>query len=129
MPYIYCDFSNFCTMSSEEKNKKISFSISFFGSGRLLKGEIDWYRGPYSSSSSSGGGETPGDLTESRVSAMAALLEIQPDHQLNTAIVLLGRSCTEPTASFVCSVSSSIQSILHPRMFLFIARMLTCSDR
>ncbi len=57
-----------------------------------MKAEIDWYRGPYSSSSSSGGGETPGDLTESRVSAMAALLEIQPDHQLNTAIVLLGRS-------------------------------------
>jgi hypothetical protein len=69
-----------------------SFSVSFFGSGRLLKAEIDWYRGPYNSSSISSG-ETPGDLTESRVSAMAALLEIQPDHQLNTAIVLLGRSC------------------------------------
>jgi hypothetical protein len=120
-------------MSSEEKDKKISFSVFLFGSGRLLKAEIDWYRGPYSSSSGGGGGETPGDLTESRVSAMAALLEIQPDHQLNTAIVLLGRSCAQPSASFACSGSSSSQRNLHPRIYhcsSFVYRQIfTSSER
>ena len=72
----------------------------FFVSAKMLKAEIQWYRGPYSTSSSSPPASastapppaaSPLDLTPSRVSAMTALLNLEPDSNLNTAMVLLGR--------------------------------------
>jgi hypothetical protein len=59
----------------------------------MLIAEIQWYRGPYNSSSGGGGGSGEGvaaDLNLSRVSAMASLLELQPKDDLTTAMVLLG---------------------------------------
>jgi hypothetical protein len=52
--------------------------------------ELQWYRGPYSSPTSNSS-ECPVDLNQSRVSSMAALMDLQPGHNLTTAIVLLGR--------------------------------------
>jgi hypothetical protein len=61
--------------------------------------ELQWYRGPYSSPSSNSS-ECPVDLNQSRVSSLAALMDLQPGHNLTTAMVLLGKEL-EPYLSLM----------------------------
>ena len=63
----------------------------FSVAAKLLIAEIQWYRGPYSGGGAGGGEGPPPDLNQSRVSAMAGILEVQPKDDIIKAMVLLGR--------------------------------------